>query len=74
MQGFTVDFCGSKEFAEYGNFFTRVGFYCLTMTSQRAMYYGTWLMLDTSSIASGLSFSGVKQTESGPVYEWDRVI
>lgn len=76
ISGYSVYFCGSKEFITHGNFFTRVVYYFIAMSSQRLMYYSPWLLNDSGSIASGLGYTKTIKDKDGKVleYEYDRVI
>lgn len=40
--GFDIYFCGSKEFMTYKSIWFRIGYYFMSMTSQRFMYYTPW--------------------------------
>lgn len=68
--GISVDFVGSKDFANYGTIFHRIGYYWLTMTMNKLNYYSAWLMIDASTAASGLAYSGTKNG----VHEWENVV
>ena len=68
---FNVFWCGKPEFVNYGNWFTRVGYYCMAMTGQRFMYYVPWFLNDAGSIACGLSYNGKDEHQHN---KWDRVI
>jgi len=55
-----VAFCGTPEFAEYGNWFTRVAYSHVAMTFARFTYYIAWTIGNGSTAACGLSWSGTK--------------
>jgi lysophospholipid acyltransferase len=76
LAGFSIYFCGSPEYAEYGNFFTRVAFYFIGMTGQKAMYYIPWLLNDAASKASGLAYSGteVDKKTGEKTHKWDNCV
>ena len=68
--GFSVYYCGTKEFVDYKTFPHRVGYYYLAMTGQRFMYYTPWALTDAAVIACGLGYRGKKD---GNV-NWDRIV
>ena len=72
--GIDTYFCGSKEYTEYGNWFSRVGYYYVANTSQRLMYYSPMLFNDAATVACGLAYSGTKVDSEEITYGWDRVV
>lgn len=76
MQGFTVSFCGTKEYITYKNFPARVAYYYIAMTSQRFMYYVPWKLTDAATVASGLAYSKTFKDKQGNVtgYEYERIV
>lgn len=75
MQGFSVYFCGTKEFITYKTFLMRVGYYFIAMFGQRMMYYVPWKFNDAASVSSGISYSKTIKDKDGNVsYEFERIV
>ena len=68
--GFTVYYCGTKEYAYGHNFLYRVFYYYVAMTGQRMMYYVPWCFTDAACIACGISYGGQKKDKGKEVEDW----
>ena len=65
--GYSVYYCGSKDYLKSGGLFSRYVYYFIAMTGQRFMYYTPWCFCDASVIACGISWD-----QKGK--NWERIV
>lgn len=60
--GFSIHFCGTKEYVTSGSLPYRIFYYFMAMTGQRFFYYSPWSFSDAGVIACGIAYNQLHPT------------
>ena len=74
--GFSIQFCGTKEYLTCGSLPYKILYFYMAMTGQRFFYYAPWSFSDAGVIACGIGYNQLHSStplEKENNYLWDRV-
>ena len=55
--GFSIQFCGTKEYVTCGSLLYKIFYFFMAMTGQRFFYYSPWSFSDAGVTACGISYN-----------------